>query len=204
MALFFQSSASALEWEQKEITVKLEPGQRVATAEFKYKNTTAEPVEIKQVKPTCDCVAAVVGQTTIKPGESGSIQATYRTGDRVGEQHQSIRITTNEKTSGLTTLKLNVNIPEVLLLEPATLTWNKDEPREPKVVKITQFIKDDQAPTVKNSNPAFQTELKRDQAISTLVVSPPKEGDASAALIKITVNQSIGKPKSKILRCDVK
>lgn len=86
---------SAIKWD-KEIHDfgDIEKGKPV-TYEFTFTNTTAETVLITTVKPACGCTAANYTKTPIKPGEKGTVAATFNAASPGGFQ-KSVTILTKE------------------------------------------------------------------------------------------------------------
>lgn len=72
----------------------LEKG-KPASHEFTFKNTTNQTVIITKVKPSCGCTAANYTKTPIKPGETGSITATYNAA-KPGSFNKQITVTTSD------------------------------------------------------------------------------------------------------------
>lgn len=73
----------------------IEKGKPV-TYEFTFTNTTKETVLLTNVKPSCGCTAANYTKTPIKPGEKGTVEATYNAA-ALGNFHKTITVTTNEE-----------------------------------------------------------------------------------------------------------
>jgi hypothetical protein len=69
-----------------------------ATHSFTFTNTTKETVLLTSVKPSCGCTAANYTKTPIKPGETGSVEATYNAA-APGNFQKTITVTTNEEGS---------------------------------------------------------------------------------------------------------
>lgn len=74
---------------------KVKEGQKVEYT-FKVENQGTEPLVIKDVKTSCGCTAAVVSNSTIKPGQMGSIKVDFDTKNRFGRNSKSITIVTND------------------------------------------------------------------------------------------------------------
>ncbi|WP_264560073.1 DUF1573 domain-containing protein [Flavobacterium sp. N2270] len=73
----------------------IEKGKPV-TYEFTFTNTSKETVLLTNVKPSCGCTAANYTKTPIKPGEKGTVEATYNAA-APGNFHKTITVTTNEE-----------------------------------------------------------------------------------------------------------
>ena len=63
---------------------------------FKFENKGTESLIIKDVKTSCGCTAAVVSNSTIKPGQVGSIKVDFDTKSREGRNSKSITVVSND------------------------------------------------------------------------------------------------------------
>ncbi|WP_417356092.1 DUF1573 domain-containing protein [Flavobacterium sp.] len=66
-----------------------------ASHEFTFKNTTDQTILITHVKASCGCTATNYTKTPIKPGETGSVTATYNAANP-GNFTKTITVTTND------------------------------------------------------------------------------------------------------------
>ena len=57
-----------------------------AIADFDFTNKGKQAINIKSVKPDCNCLGVEVkdGKLSYAPGESGSIRATFKMGNSIG------------------------------------------------------------------------------------------------------------------------
>jgi hypothetical protein len=69
--------------------------------DFAFKNTSKETILITGVKPSCGCTATNYTKTPIKPGESGSVTATYNA-HNPGPFTKTLTVTTNDTESSKT------------------------------------------------------------------------------------------------------
>jgi hypothetical protein len=74
---------------------KVKEGEKV-TYTFKFENTGTSSLQIKDVKTSCGCTAAVVSESTIKPGTAGSIKIEFDTKNRSGRNSKSITVVSND------------------------------------------------------------------------------------------------------------
>jgi hypothetical protein len=65
----------------------------VAEFTFKVKNTSKSPLVISSANPSCGCTASSYTKSPIKPGEFGSVTASYNTEGRPGFFYKTIRVT---------------------------------------------------------------------------------------------------------------
>jgi len=70
----------------------------VAEFTFKVKNISKSPLFISSANPSCGCTASSYTKTSIKPGEFGSVTASYNTEGRPGFFYKTIRVTFSNGT----------------------------------------------------------------------------------------------------------
>src|SRR4051812_4337888 len=76
--------APRIAFERKEIDFgKVIVGATVEKV-FKFTNTGSAALQVRRVKPSCGCTAALTTKAEVAPGESGEIQARFESGDRQG------------------------------------------------------------------------------------------------------------------------
>ncbi len=98
-----QLKPSNIKWQQETHEFgDIEKGKPVSY-EFTFTNTTKETILITNVKPSCGCTAANYTKTPIKPGEKGSVTATYNAASP-GAFNKSITVTTSEENAAPKTL----------------------------------------------------------------------------------------------------
>jgi hypothetical protein len=83
-----------------------------ATYEFTFTNNTKETILITSVKPACGCTAANYTKTPIKPGEKGTVEATFNAAS-VAPFQKSVTVMTNEGgTEAIKTLSFKGKVIE--------------------------------------------------------------------------------------------
>ena len=70
----------------------------VAEFTFRVKNATNSTLSISSAAPSCGCTASSYTTTPIKPGESGTVTASYNTEGRPGFFYKSVRVTFSNGT----------------------------------------------------------------------------------------------------------
>lgn len=110
---------SQLKWD-KEVHEfgTIEQGKPVSY-EFTFTNTTNKDITLTNVKAACGCTATNYTKTAVKPGEKGSVTATYNAAAG-GAFQKTVTITTSEENSApkVLTFKGTVKVNEV----PAAVT----------------------------------------------------------------------------------
>ena len=76
---------------------QIEKGKPVSY-EFTFTNTTNQTVLLTNVKASCGCTATNYTKTPVKPGEKGTVTATYNAA-APGNFHKTVTVTTNEEGS---------------------------------------------------------------------------------------------------------
>lgn len=105
---------SQLKWEKETHEFgTIEQGKPVSY-EFTFTNTTNKDVTLTNVKASCGCTATNYTKTAIKPGEKGTVTATYNAAAG-GAFHKTVTVMTSEENSApkIITIKGTVKVNEV-------------------------------------------------------------------------------------------
>lgn len=81
-----------------------------AEYDFIIKNGGKSDLIIRKVKASCGCTTVEPAQKILKPGESSSIKAMFRTNGYSGQQSKSITVITNDPKNSTTILRLSGTI----------------------------------------------------------------------------------------------
>jgi uncharacterized cupredoxin-like copper-binding protein len=63
---------------------------------FKFVNKGNSTLDIKEVKTTCGCTAALLSKNKIAPGEEGSLKVELNTANRLGKMSRNITVISND------------------------------------------------------------------------------------------------------------
>ncbi len=74
------------------------------THRFTFTNTGDAPLTITSVRPSCGCTSPKWSRTPVKPGETGTIGATFNPRGRPGSFKKSINVTTNDQANSRVTI----------------------------------------------------------------------------------------------------
>lgn len=74
---------------------------------FIVKNTGKSKLVIRKVKASCGCTATQPEQMEVEPGQSTRIKASFNSAGRVGQQHKTITVITNDPKRSNITLTLS-------------------------------------------------------------------------------------------------
>jgi Protein of unknown function (DUF1573) len=127
---------AGLHWENPEQTQKAKPGDKAAVAKFEFVNTGQSPVKILNVRTSCGCTTAALTKDEYAPGETGSIEARFEFGSHTGHQEKSIMVTTSDAPNQPVLLRLSVDIPQAVVLQPEFMFWKIGEPVDAKKFRV--------------------------------------------------------------------
>jgi hypothetical protein len=93
---------------------------------FAFKNGGDAELQIRRVKPSCGCTAALLSRERLAPGEAGEVKVTFQSHDRQGPQDLVIQVFSNdarERDNGenTTTLHLRGEIANLVQVLPGSV-----------------------------------------------------------------------------------
>lgn len=181
--------------------VELHPAisDETAVAHFKYENAGKKPVHIVSTQTSCGCTVASLKSNDVAPGDKGEITATFKIGDRVGMQHKTVTVITDDAAQPTTILSMKVLVPELLQVQPVFVFWNPSEPLDPKMVTVKAT---GESPVknlkITSTTPDITADVRPgDNAKEWKISVTPKKGttQALAANLTITPEYSAKTPK---------
>ena len=150
-----------LKWENVEQTFAPGPLDKSVVAKYRFTNVGTSPVTINDVRTSCGCTTAALEKWDYAPGESGEIAANFQFAGHIGHQEKWIFVTTNAAPREPTLLRLIVNIPIAVTVEPEFVMWRVGDQLEPRIIRI---VVADNFPakivSVQADNPAVKLELR--------------------------------------------
>ncbi|MDP4222639.1 MAG: DUF1573 domain-containing protein [Bacteroidota bacterium] len=89
-------------------------GSTANNVEFKFTNTGKRDLIIRNIRASCGCTAVQQGTQgqAIKPGESGSIKATFNSGSYTGKVTKAIYVNTNDPKNSEVVLMLTADVDQ--------------------------------------------------------------------------------------------
>jgi hypothetical protein len=105
---------SQLKWEKETHEFGTIDQGKPVSYEFTFTNTTNKDVTLTNVKASCGCTATNYTKTAIKPGDKGTVTATYNA-SAGGAFHKTVTVMTSEENSApkIITIKGTVKVNEV-------------------------------------------------------------------------------------------
>jgi hypothetical protein len=125
-----------LKWENVDHTFAPGPLDKSVVAKYRFTNVGTAPVTISDVRTSCGCTTAALKKWDYAPGESGEIEANFQFAGHIGHQEKWIFVTTNTAPREPTLLRLIVNIPIAVTVEPEFVMWRVGDRLEPRIIRI--------------------------------------------------------------------
>ena len=106
---------------------------------FKLENRGNETLEVKKVKPSCGCTAAILSHKTILPGETGEIKATFKSGSYNGKVKKTISVLSNDPDTPNFKLTIFGEVIEEISIKPKNINFGsfRADNQTDKIVKVT-------------------------------------------------------------------
>jgi len=92
---------------------------------FKIKNTGDADLEIKDIKTSCGCTAAMVSKNIILPGETGDLNVIFSSKRFQGEVTRQITLVTNDPANETSVIKIKALVKALLEVNPAYLNFGR-------------------------------------------------------------------------------
>lgn len=77
---------------------------------FVFSNAGTSDLEILDIRSSCGCTAATVGNKIIKPGERGKIKVEFNSGKRKGNVTKVVTIRTNDPENSFFSFKIHADV----------------------------------------------------------------------------------------------
>jgi hypothetical protein len=139
VSFFFALAApvfAQLKWEKLEQTFAPGPLDKQVVAKYRFTNVGTALVSINDVRTSCGCTTAALKKWEYAPGESGEIEADFQFAGHIGHQEKWIFVTTSAAPREPTLLRLIVNIPIAVTIEPEFVMWSIGDQLAPKTIRI--------------------------------------------------------------------
>jgi hypothetical protein len=88
--------------------------------EINFKNSGDADLKILGVSTSCGCSSALASSDLLKPGESGSVKFSFN-GQGFGQVMKTVTINTNESEIPYHTIKVNMNMVDLVSLTPQSI-----------------------------------------------------------------------------------
>jgi hypothetical protein len=90
---------------------------------YRFENRGNDILEIKKVKTSCGCTAAILTNKTIPPGKTGEIKAKFNSGSNRGNIKKSITVLSNDPGTPSYKLTISGEIIEDINIKPRNINF---------------------------------------------------------------------------------
>ena len=181
-----QTAFAGLVWETTYREIRVPANQKEVLADYGFKNTGPERVDISSIQTSCGCTSAKVDSKQIAPGESGAVHVRFEVGGRKGEQVKGVIVRTSDRAKQ--SLVLRALIQEPVAFSQKEFVWGSRTPATPKE-SIVEVEPGARVVGAESQNDQFDARIEEMEAGRRyrLVVTPRSTGAAAATTIKIQV-----------------
>lgn len=146
---------------------------------FKLENRGDDTLEIRKVKPSCGCTAAILSHNTILPGKTGEVKATFNSKSYRGNVKKTIAVLSNDPETPSHKLTISGEVIEEIIINPQRINFGslRADNQTDKAVKVS--IKSQSGPDFKiikvtSSKPFVEATTTEDQNGEFTVVATLK------------------------------
>ena len=155
---------AGLKFEEESISAEAGLDDKTITRDFKFTNDGSEALTIRAADAGCSCMKVQIagGKLTYAPGEGGTMRANFEVGTFQGTVEKSIHVWLegDADESPSSSVKLSVNIPTIISLEPKTVKWKLGEEGATKMVDVKMaYEKPIHVTSLASSSENFQVKL---------------------------------------------
>ncbi len=106
---------------------------------YKFENRGKATLEIKKVKPSCGCTAAILSNKTILPGETGEVKATFNSRSYGGKVKKTISVLSNDPNTPNHKLTIAGEVIEEVSIKPKNINFGsfRADNQSDKTVKVS-------------------------------------------------------------------
>lgn len=196
LAGFLSAAGLTFKETEKEVSLSLEDTK--GYVDYAFKNDSDKRVTIKEAKGFCSCTSVQIsgGKKFYDPGESGVIRVNLDMGNETGkvEKAAGIFLEGDNDAEPTHTLKIHVNIPVLVEMEPRSAKWMVGDKMEPKTIVVKMVgEKPIHIQSVTPSTEQFDQELKtiEDGRVYELVITPKDTGKPGLSIFRMQTDCNI-------------
>jgi hypothetical protein len=153
--------------------------RETATHTAVFYNAGASDLVISRIVSRCGCAAALTSDTTLAPGERGTLEITLQTGGVAGEKKKAIELYTNDTDRPVASYLVRVRVLADVMLDPMVLAMRTTAAAGGDT---THF-------DVRPARPGFNLEVRdvttSGNRLRTEVVPRPDGGDGVRVLVRL-------------------
>lgn len=186
-----------LVWESKRLEYYPTMAEKTVEAVFQFTNTATNCVTIDSVRSSCGCTTVGLEKKQFNPGEKGRIRAIFSIGRRQGILSSAISVTVHGEAQPVI-LTIVTHVPELMKIEPLSISWEVGATAQPKTIKLTASPSDPLRVTaISSDDPRILTSFKAVKPGSeyTLEVTPTDTARMAMATLTIEAVSQSNQPR---------
>ncbi len=177
---------------------KIYKGQKVEHV-YKFENTGKDTLNIKKVKTSCGCTAAILTNRTISPTETGEIRVTYNPGSNTGNVKKSITVLNDDPEHSNYRLTIFGEIIEDVSIKPRKIDFGSmyigENSNKNKTISIeSQSTPDFKIKKITSSKPFIDTSIVEEKngkyIVNVVIKDNPGIGRFSGGIYLETNSQT--------------
>lgn len=130
-------AADGLRFDPVRIEIKVTPEQEQVEAVFSFVNEGTKPARIESVVSDCACLKAEAPQGELAPGAKGTVRGFFKVGNFRGTvEKEMVALVRQDGRTTRCPLSVAIVVPELIRVEPPTLTWTIGEEPVEKSFRI--------------------------------------------------------------------
>lgn len=203
LAALSPAAHAKLEFEQTTVSLDAALFDEESEATYRFINVGDAEIEITRVSASCGCTVPALAKRIYAPGESGEITATFRFGQRVGHQVNSITVQTNSPQNPVYRLQMQTEIPEWAVRSPALLRWTTGSEPQPQQFIIDNIHAQVEVESVPEETAHFRiTKVEESAGRMVFEVTPKDTTQRSTEpiVIPLLAHPENGSPQRKLMR----
>jgi hypothetical protein len=117
--------APAIFCEQPTFDFGVSESSQTIVHEYVIVNKGNAPLEITQARPSCGCTVASISEKTVQPGAETRIKAQLNLAGRVGPQHKTITVESNDPKQPQLTLIMQGSVGDAVSVQPNQIMFGQ-------------------------------------------------------------------------------
>lgn len=190
--LLLPPAFAGLVWETTYREIRVPANQKEVLADYGFKNTGTDRVDISSMQSSCGCTSAKVDSNQILPGQTGAVHVRFDIGGRKGEQVKGVIVRTSDRAKQ--TLTLRALIQEPVAFSQKEFVWASGTPATPKE-SIIEVEAGARIVGVESMNDRFDARLEEMEAgLRYRVVVTPR---STAVPVDASIKVQVADPKKR-------
>ncbi len=150
------AALAALQWSTRVRSFQATAADDRLIADFAFLNRSERTVNIRAITSACACIRGTTDRTNAPPHHGGVVSVRFDFGMRTGQQSKYVLVQTDDPCEPQVRLQLDVQIPEVIRLEPAFAVWQLGAQPVTKTTQVTLLYPGAHIEGLASTNSAFR------------------------------------------------